>query len=144
MNLPQSMTMKYITKLIQNLSINVLLSESCNIILTIFTESFKGAVVVEWLSSWLAEVRVRFPASPLEYQRFGYLLLPSRDMAEIPLKWCKSSTQPTNLLKSFKAVCSSTWKYMWKRDCQEKCDDQQKGDYRAEWRTSRRHRTHLS
>ena len=28
--------------------------------------------------------------------RFGYVLLPSRDICEIPLKWCKSSIQPAN------------------------------------------------
>ena len=56
-----------------------------------------GAAVVEWLSSWLAEqeVRVRSPASPVEFQT-GYLSLPSRDMAEIPLKRRKSSIKPTN------------------------------------------------
>ena len=43
-----------------------------------------GAAVAEWLSSWLAEQedRVRFSASPLEFSEIGYLLLPSRDMAE--------------------------------------------------------------
>ena len=34
---------------------------------------------------------VRFSASPLELSEIGYLLLPSRDMAEIPLKRRKSS-----------------------------------------------------
>ena len=56
--------------------------------------------VVELSSSWLAEqeVRVRFPASPLEFSEIGYLLLPSRDMAdhEIPLMRRESSIQPTN------------------------------------------------
>ena len=33
---------------------------------------------------------VRFPASPLEFSEIGYLLLPRRDMAEIPLKRRKS------------------------------------------------------
>ena len=42
------------------------------------------------------EDRVRFPASPLEFPEIGYLLLPSRDMADIPLKRRKSSIQPTN------------------------------------------------
>ena len=48
----------------------------------------RGAAVAEWLNSWLAEQEngVRFPASPLEFSEIGYLLLPSRDMAEIPLK----------------------------------------------------------
>ena len=59
-----------------------------------------GAAVVEWLSSWLAEQEDRgsipglatwifrdwFPASPLEFSEIGYLLLPSRDMAERSLK----------------------------------------------------------
>ena len=58
----------------------------------------KGAAVAEWLSSWLAEKedRVRLPALPLEFSEIGYLLLPSRDMAKIPLKRRKSSIQPTN------------------------------------------------
>ena len=34
---------------------------------------------------------VRFPASPLEFSEIGYLLLPSGDMAEIPLNRRKSS-----------------------------------------------------
>ena len=34
--------------------------------------------------------------SPLEFSEVGYLLLPSRDMAEILLKRHKSSIQPTN------------------------------------------------
>ena len=38
---------------------------------------------------------VRFPASPLEFSEIGYLLLSSRDMAEILLKRRKSSIQPT-------------------------------------------------
>ena len=47
-----------------------------------------GATVAEWLSSWLAEQEVRG----------CYLLLPSRDMAEIPLTRRKSSIQPTNFM----------------------------------------------
>ena len=46
---------------------------------------------------------VRFPASPLEFSEIGYLLLPRRDMAEIPLKRRKSSIQPTN-----QQVCNMT------------------------------------
>ena len=41
-------------------------------------------------------IGVRFPASPLEFSFIGYLLLPSRDMGEIPLERRKSSIQPTN------------------------------------------------
>ena len=52
----------------------------------------------ECLSSWLAEQedRVRIPASPLEFSEIGYILLPSRNMTEIPLKRRKSSIQPIN------------------------------------------------
>ena len=58
--------------------------------------------MAKWLSSWHAEqeVRVRFPTLPLEFSEIGYLLLPSRNMAEIPLKWRKSSIQPTNQPKT--------------------------------------------
>ena len=47
----------------------------------------------KWLSSWSESKRsrVRFLVSILE---IGYLLLASRDMAEISLKWLKSSIQP--------------------------------------------------
>ena len=52
-----------------------------------------GATVAEWLSSWLAkqEVRGSIPGLATWISEIGYLLLPSRDMAEIPLKWRKSS-----------------------------------------------------
>ena len=53
----------------------------------------KGAAVAEWLSSWLAEQEVR--GSIPRISEIGYLPLPSRDMAEIPLKRRKSSIQPT-------------------------------------------------
>ena len=39
---------------------------------------------------------VRFPASPLEFSEIGYLLLPSRDMAERSLNRRQSPKQPTN------------------------------------------------
>ena len=57
-----------------------------------------GAVVAEWLSSWLAEQEVRgsIPRLATWISEIGYLLLPSRDTAEIPLKRRKSSIQPTN------------------------------------------------
>ena len=61
----------------------------------------------EWLSSWLAEQE----ASPLEVSEIGYLLLPSRDMAEIPLKRRKSSIQPTN-----QHVCRIFSKSLYKLD----------------------------
>ena len=55
------------------------------------------------VSSLLAEQedRVRFPASPLEFSEIGYLLLPSRDMAERSLNRRESSKQPTNQLRQF-------------------------------------------
>ena len=57
----------------------------------------EGALVAEWLSSWLAEQDVRgsIPRLATWISEIGYLLLPSRDMAEIPLKRRKSSIQPT-------------------------------------------------
>ena len=57
-----------------------------------------GAAVAEWLSSWLAEQEVRGSILRLAtwISEIGYLLLPSRDMAEIPLKRRKPSIQPTN------------------------------------------------
>ena len=59
----------------------------------------QGAVVAEWLSSWLVEQEVRgsIPRLATWISEIGYLLLQRRDMAEIPLKrrTCKSSKQPT-------------------------------------------------
>ena len=54
--------------------------------------------VAEWLSSWLAEQGVRgsIPRLATWISEIGYLPLPSRDVAEIPLKRRKSSIQPTN------------------------------------------------
>ena len=54
-------------------------------------------MVAEWLSSWLAEQEVRgsIPGLATWISEIGYLLLPSRDMAEIPLKRRKSSIQST-------------------------------------------------
>ena len=40
---------------------------------------------------------VPFPTSPLGFSEIGYLLLPSRDMAEIPLNLNPQYNQPTNL-----------------------------------------------
>ena len=42
-------------------------------------------VSIPRLATWISEI--------------GYPLLPSRDMAEIPLKRHKSSIQPTNLIQ---------------------------------------------
>ena len=47
-----------------------------------------------WSSSWLAEQEVG--GSITWISEIGYLLLPSLDMVKIPLKWRKSSMQPTN------------------------------------------------
>ena len=59
----------------------------------------KGAAVVEWLSSWLAEQgdRGSIPGLATWILEIGYLLLPSRDMAKIPLKRRKSSIWPTKM-----------------------------------------------
>ena len=62
------------------------------------SKPYIGTAVAEWLSRLRSKrTGVRFPASPLEFSEIGYLLLPSRDMAEIPLKRRKSSIQPNNL-----------------------------------------------
>ena len=53
---------------------------------------------------------IRFPALPLEFSEIGYLLLPSRDMAEIPLKGRKSSIQPTNCCNKSKEAIYATVK----------------------------------
>ena len=57
-----------------------------------------GTAVAEWLRSWLAEQEVRgsIPRLATWISEIGYLLPPSRDVAEIPLKRRKSSIQPTN------------------------------------------------
>ena len=54
-------------------------------------------MVTEWLSSWLAEQEVRGSIRGLAtwISEIGYLLLPSRDMAEMPLKRRKYSIQLT-------------------------------------------------
>ena len=51
-----------------------------------------------WSSSWLVEQEVRAPIPGLAatISEIGYLLLPNRDMAEIPLKRHKSSKQLTS------------------------------------------------
>ena len=99
----------------------------------------EGVVVVEWLSFWLAEQEVRcsIPGLTTWISEISYLLLPSRDMAEIPLKRRKSSIQSTNqfydpdqmisiLLKErvrrFSIEVKSTelncvkWRYSWWHD----------------------------
>ena len=65
-------------------------------------------MVVGWLSSWLAgqEVRGSIPHLATWISEIGYLLLPSRDMAELPLKRRKSSIQPTNKsMQEYKILC---------------------------------------
>ena len=59
---------------------------------------YLGAAVVEWWSSWLAELEVRglIPCLATWISEIRYLLLPSCDMAEIPPNRRKSSMQPTN------------------------------------------------
>ena len=55
-----------------------------------------GGRVVKLLACGARGPGFRFLASPLKFPEIGYLLLPSHDMAEIPLKQRKSSKQPTN------------------------------------------------
>ena len=61
---------------------------------------FRGAALAEWLSPWLAEQEFRgsIPGLATLISEIGYLPLPSRDMAEIPLKRRKSFIQPTIFL----------------------------------------------
>ena len=61
----------------------------------------QGAVVAEWLSSWLAEQEVwdSITRFAIWISEIGYLLLPSRDMAEIQLKRRKSSIKPKKYMK---------------------------------------------
>ena len=68
--------------------------------------SKEGAVVAKWLSSWLVEQEVRgsIPGLANWISEIGYLLHPSRDMAEIPLKRRKSSIQPTDCKKLLKCI----------------------------------------
>ena len=69
-----------------------------------------GAVVAEWLSSWLEEQQVRgsIPHLATWIIEISYLLLPSRDMDEIPLKRRKSSIQQTKQLTNHEViVCSN-------------------------------------
>ena len=61
--------------------------------------SVQGAVVAKWLSSLLAEQEVRgsIPHLATWISEIGYLLLPSRDTAALPIKRRKSSIQPTSV-----------------------------------------------
>ena len=62
-------------------------------------ELIEGAAVLEWLSSWFAEQEVwgSIPGlAAATISKIGYLLLPSRHVAEILLKRRGSSKQPTN------------------------------------------------
>ena len=54
--------------------------------------------MAEWLSSWLAEQEVRGSITRIGtwISEIGYLPLPNRDMAEMPLKRRESSIQPPN------------------------------------------------
>ena len=69
--------------------------------------------MTEWLSSWLAEQEVwgSIPQLATWISEIGYLLLPSSDMAEIPLKRRKSSIQPTNQLLT--EITGHTYALFW-------------------------------
>ena len=58
-----------------------------------------GAAVVQCSSFWLEEQEIRgsIPGLATCISEIDYLLLPSRDKAEIQLERRKSSIQPTNL-----------------------------------------------
>ena len=66
--------------------------------------------MAESLSSWLAEQEDwgSISGSPLEFSEIGYLLLPSLDMAEIPLKLRQSSIQhPAKIVPSDARISNS-------------------------------------
>ena len=67
-------------------------------LLSLWWQKMLGAVVVLWLSSWIAEQEIRgsIPGLIDTISEIGYLLLPSHDRAERLLKRRKSSKQPTN------------------------------------------------
>ena len=69
-----------------------------------------GAAVMKWLSFWLAEKEIRgsIHSVATTISEIGYLLLPSRDIAEISLKRRKSLTQPTNQASDVVVVIPST------------------------------------
>ena len=82
-------------------------------------EVHEGAAVVEWLISWLAEQEVRssIPGLATWISEIDFLLPPSPDMAEIPLKWRKSSMQPTkqrsmNLHRNTLGICVIVHQYL--------------------------------
>ena len=84
---------------------------------------FEGAAVVEWLSSWFAKQKVRgsIPGLATWISEIGYLLLPSRDVAQkYRLKQFKLNpqyNQPTLmklcrdevLMVPYKCCCFSAW-----------------------------------
>ena len=72
----------------------------------------KGAAMAKWLSSWLAEQGARgsIPRLATWISEIGYLLLPCRNMAEIPLKRQKSSIQPTNQPNYTKRSTCCMWR----------------------------------
>ena len=67
--------------------------------LHVITVLDRGTVVVEWLSSWLAEQEVLglIPGLIATISEIGYLLLPSHGMAERSLKRLKTTNQQTIL-----------------------------------------------
>ena len=71
----------------------------------------------DWaLGLWSKRSRVRFRVLPLNrIWEIGFLLLPSCNMAEILLKRCKSSIQPTNLLW----ILIFQTPYEWPRFCRD-------------------------
>ena len=68
-------------------------------------------MLVQWLSSWFAEQGVLGLNLGLatSISEIGYLLLPSRDMIEILLKWCK-------ILKTTKPNLHVLWVHLFQKD----------------------------
>ena len=64
-------------------------------ILGLLIVAHENTAVSEWISSWLVEQEVRgsIPRLATWISDIGYLLLPSRDMAEIPLNTTKQYTR---------------------------------------------------
>ena len=63
--------------------------------------------VSHFIFQHLENLKPGFDSPPRHFRisEISYLLLPSRDKAEIPLKQCKSSIQPTNQSNIYKLIC---------------------------------------
>ena len=77
--------------------------------------SRRGPFVAFFMLPWADLTKEQFPGSPLEFSEIGYLLLPSHDMAEIPLtrrnpQYNQPTDQRTTLVEEH--PCQILW-YGW-------------------------------